>query len=383
MRIANNLAALNAFNALNSTNQSLGRTIKALSTGLRINSASDDAAGFAVSEKMRSQIVGIDTALRNTRDAASMLQTAEGALEQTNSILQRMRELTVQAANDTLTSQDRQYIQQEIDELKKQVDVVAGTTQFNRRRLLDGSSGALWSSSDEGVRARINGGLTYTDEFGQKVSNEGNYRLEVSTEPGQAQVQKSNVFNLTYVDTINTMKLVPIPEEAIDTSLEFTEININSPVRPADPMSEGWDYQSGKVSIFGEGRNEGRLRISGDGSLTPTSNCVTITSGVEYMVLPSGVNIDVRISDTTSAFIMDNGSKVKLYLEGKNFLQSGDHAAGVGVYGDSSLVITSMSGDGSYDGELTSRAGKHAAGIGGGCLAAMSGSISGGRKNSD
>ena len=92
-----------------------------------------------------------------------MLQTAEGALEQTNSILQRMRELTVQAANDTLTSQDRQYIQQEIDELKKQVDVVAGTTQFNRRRLLDGSSGALWSSSDEGVRARINGGLTYTD----------------------------------------------------------------------------------------------------------------------------------------------------------------------------------------------------------------------------
>ena len=160
MRIANNLSALGAFNALNSTNQSLQKIINSLSSGLRINSASDDAAGFAVSEKMRSQIRGLDTALRNSQDGISLLQTAEGALEQTNSMLQRMRDLSIQASNDSLTSNDRQYIQLEIDQIKDEINRVAGTTQFNQKRILDGSSGALWASSDSGVRAVIHGGLT-------------------------------------------------------------------------------------------------------------------------------------------------------------------------------------------------------------------------------
>ncbi len=102
MRITNNLPALSAFHALNATNKSLQETINTLSTGLRINSAADDAAGFAVSEKMRSQISGLDIALRNSQDGISLLQTAEGALGETNSMLQRMRELCVQASNDTL-----------------------------------------------------------------------------------------------------------------------------------------------------------------------------------------------------------------------------------------------------------------------------------------
>ena len=172
MRIMNNFPALTAFTALNSTNKSLQKTIKSLSTGLRINSASDDAAGFAVSEKMRSQIRGLDVALRNSQDGISLLQTAEGALSQMNDMLQRMRDLSIQASNDSLTSNDRQYIQLEIDQLKDEINRIAGTTQFNKKRILDGSSGALWASSDPGVRARINGGLTYTDKFGQKVSSE-------------------------------------------------------------------------------------------------------------------------------------------------------------------------------------------------------------------
>lgn len=222
MRIANNLPALSAFNALTSANKSLQKTINALSTGLRINSASDDAAGFAVSEKMRSQIAGIDTALRNSRDASSMLQTAEGALEQTNSMLQRMRELSVQAGNDSLTSQDRQYMQLEIDELKKQVDRIADTTQFNRKRILDGSSGAMWSSSDSGLKARINGGLTYTDEFGQKVSSEGNYRIEVKADPGEAQVQKSNIMNIAEYGI--EVEIQKVTEPIIQTEYEVETV---------------------------------------------------------------------------------------------------------------------------------------------------------------
>ena len=174
MRIANNLPALTAYNALAHTESSLAKQIQKLSTGLRINSASDDAVGFAISEKMRSQISGLDIASRNTQDGISLLQTAEGALETTSSMLQRMRELAIQASNDSLTSQDRSYIQLEIDELKKQINQVSGTTQFNKKRILDGSSGALLASSDLKLKAKINGGLTYIDDFGQKISSEGN-----------------------------------------------------------------------------------------------------------------------------------------------------------------------------------------------------------------
>ena len=113
MRIYHNIPALYAYNALNATNNALQKSIRTLSTGLRINSAADDAAGLAISEKMRSQINGLNMAVRNAQDGISMLQTAEGALSEVHSILQRMRELSVQAANDTLTQQDRQYIQLE------------------------------------------------------------------------------------------------------------------------------------------------------------------------------------------------------------------------------------------------------------------------------
>ena len=202
MRIAHNLPALNAFSALNATNRSLQKTINALSTGLRINSSADDAAGFAISEKMRSQVSGLEVAVRNTQDGISMLQTAEGALGQTNSMLQRMRELAVQASNDTLTSQDRSYIQLEIDQLADQIDRIANTTQFNKKRILDGSSGAVWASNDLNVKAKIRGGLVTIDQFGQKVNHEGNYRLEVSAEAGVPQVQKSNIYNLDYAETI-------------------------------------------------------------------------------------------------------------------------------------------------------------------------------------
>ena len=157
MKINSNLSALTAYDALTSTNSNITKTINQLSTGLRINSASDDAAGFAISEKMRSQISGLDTARQNAQDGISLLQTAECALSETNSMLHRMRELAVQASNDTLTTQDRQYIQLEIDELKDQIDRIAHTTQFNKKRILDGSSGALWSSSDVGLKARISG----------------------------------------------------------------------------------------------------------------------------------------------------------------------------------------------------------------------------------
>ena len=132
---------------------------------------------------MRSQISWLDTALRNSQDGISLLQTAEGALGETNSMLQRMRELAVQASNDSLTSNDRQYIQLEINELRDQINMIAGTTQFNKKRILDGSSGTLWTSSDLNLKARVNGGLSYVDEFGQKVNADGAYHIYGDNDP--------------------------------------------------------------------------------------------------------------------------------------------------------------------------------------------------------
>ena len=206
--ILNNVSSLVAFNSLNSTNEALSKTIKTLSTGLKINSSADDAAGFAISEKMRTQIYGIDVAAKNSQDGISMLQTAEGALSEINSMLQRMRELAVQASNDSLTSQDRNYIQLEIDEIKNQIDNTANTTQFNKKKILGSGAGVLWSSNDLDLKIKINEPLTVTDQFGQKSSVEGNYRIEVRANPGQAQVQKSNIMlinheNVTMERSIN------------------------------------------------------------------------------------------------------------------------------------------------------------------------------------
>ena len=188
MRINTNIPALQSYNALSATNNALQKSIERLSTGLRINSAADDAAGLAISEKMRAQYRGLDQAVRNSQDGISMIQTAEGALNETHSILQRMRELSVQAANDTLTGEDRSYIQLEIDR-------IASTTQFNRKKLLDGSADAVWSVDEEGIWVDVRGTLASRDIFGQKIAQDGNYKVTVAAEQGgQGQVLKSNIF---------------------------------------------------------------------------------------------------------------------------------------------------------------------------------------------
>ncbi|MFS0766469.1 flagellin N-terminal helical domain-containing protein [Peribacillus phoenicis] len=139
MIINHNIAALNTHRQLSSASANQSKSMEKLASGLRINRAGDDAAGLAISEKMRGQIRGLDQATRNSQDGISMIQTAEGALNETHSILQRQRELANQSANDTNTAEDRKNIQDEMDQLGKEIDRIAGTTQFNTKNLLDGS----------------------------------------------------------------------------------------------------------------------------------------------------------------------------------------------------------------------------------------------------
>ena len=135
-----NIAALSAYRNLTYNYGMMNRAMERLSSGLRINRAADDAAGLAISEKMRAQIRGLEMAEKNALDAISLLQTAEGALGETHSILHRIRELSIQAANDTyMTEVDRQAMQEEVNALLDELDAITGRTEFNTQKLLDGS----------------------------------------------------------------------------------------------------------------------------------------------------------------------------------------------------------------------------------------------------
>jgi len=138
MRINHNIAALNTHRQLTANQALASRSLERLSSGLRVNRAGDDAAGLGISEGMRGQIRGLNQAIRNAQDGVSLIQTAEGALNETHSILQRMRELAVQSANDTNITADRTSIQAEVTQLIAEVDRIASTTQFNTQVLLDG-----------------------------------------------------------------------------------------------------------------------------------------------------------------------------------------------------------------------------------------------------
>lgn len=139
MRINTNLAALNAWRNMTINNDKMSKSLEKLSSGYRVNRAADDAAGLAVSEKMRAQIRGLNMAVRNAQDGVSLVQTAEGGAQKIQDMLQRMRELAVQASNDTLTDPDRALLQEEFQNLIQEIDRTANSTKFNTKALIDGS----------------------------------------------------------------------------------------------------------------------------------------------------------------------------------------------------------------------------------------------------
>ena len=146
MIINHNMNALNAHRNMGVNNTAAGKSMEKLSSGLRINRAGDDAAGLAISEKMRGQIRGLEQSSRNASDGISLIQTAEGALNETTNILQRMRELAVQSANDTNTADDREQLQKEMTQLGEEIDRIANNTEFNTKKLLNGNMGVATTS---------------------------------------------------------------------------------------------------------------------------------------------------------------------------------------------------------------------------------------------
>ncbi|MFS0725285.1 flagellin [Paenibacillus sp. 1P07SE] len=162
MRINHNIAALNTHRQLATNNVGTSKSLEKLSSGLRINRAGDDAAGLAISEKMRGQIRGLEQATRNSQDAISLIQTAEGALSETHSILQRMRELAAQSANGTNSTEDRQAIQEEVNQLTSEINRIGNTTEFNTKSLLKGELNVETAKTANVTGGAVSGNISIT-----------------------------------------------------------------------------------------------------------------------------------------------------------------------------------------------------------------------------
>jgi flagellin len=215
LRINQNIAAMNSYRNLSVTDGQMSKSLEKLSSGFRINRAADDAAGLAISEKLRSQVNGLNTASSNAQNAISLVQTAEGALNETHSILQRMRELSVQSANDTNTSEDRAQIQKEVAALKEEVTRISDQTQFNGQELLDGTfTGTFQIGANSGQTLS----LTITN---QDTTTLGINGVDVSTQAGAASA-------ITALDTaIETVSGSRADLGAVQNRLEHTVNNLN------------------------------------------------------------------------------------------------------------------------------------------------------------
>ncbi|HSQ41543.1 MAG TPA: flagellin [Fibrobacteraceae bacterium] len=204
MRINHNISAMITQTALNGADDAMSKSLEKLSTGLRVNRASDDAAGLAVSERLRSQVKGLTRAQANAQDGIALLQIAEGACNEMDEILQRQRELAVQASSDTLTSTDRSYLQLEFDQLNQEIDRIAKSAQYNTMTLLYGGSG--FGVGDAGSVLHIGANAGASDEINVHIDSISSGSLGISASGIGVSTQSSAKSTITTVDTaMNTV----------------------------------------------------------------------------------------------------------------------------------------------------------------------------------
>lgn len=218
MRINHNISALNTNNILGKNDSALGKSLERLSSGLRINRAADDAAGMAISQKMKTQIAGLNQASRNASDGISIIQTAEGALIEVEEMLQRMRELSVQAANGTSTDEDKAQLQAEVDQLKDEINRISETTEFNTKKLLDGTMDRRSYSNDPNVKL-----ISLSDTV-----NVQDYKFSVKGDPAEPAavfgsaitMENSDKTDKDYTVTVNNQNITIAAGSDLNTILQ-------------------------------------------------------------------------------------------------------------------------------------------------------------------
>jgi len=317
MIINHNIAALNTYNRLSANNTQTSKSLEKLSSGLRINRAGDDAAGLAISEKMRGQIRGLDQAGRNAQDSISMIQTAEGALNETQSILQRMRELSVQASNDTNTGVDRGEIQKEINQLTDEIDRIANTTEFNTQKLINGDKVGLRDEIKGKVTTELNtqAGVTtaltvaadtsVVDVTGTIIIT----RVNVTTNNAAGEFKIGNP-NLTTTPTLGT---------ALDT-IDFGNFNVD--LTNLDKMTAGESitisvkkYEAAKTDASKSmsmqiGANSGQNILVGINSMKAAD--IGVRNGAKALDVSSYDNATAAVTSINNAIELVSAERSKL-----------------------------------------------------------------------
>lgn len=253
MRINTNLSAMTALNSSSKTTALASSSMEKLSSGLKINKAGDDAAGLAISEKMRSQIRGLDQAEENTQDGISLVQTAEGATEEVGNIVQRMRELSVQSSNETNTESDRTKIVEELTQLHEEIDRIADSTQFNGKNILNGSE--VLGTKIEVTADETNGnGFTVTGL--EKLGLSGDIKITTV-----ADTTNSKITVTVGTDTFELAGIAPNTAAGGVSKGEYTltgtkgSININIEDDITAPKAETQIATSAEVDVTGSKLN--------------------------------------------------------------------------------------------------------------------------------
>ena len=256
MIINHNMNALNAHRNMGVNNTNAGKSMEKLSSGLRINRAGDDAAGLAISEKMRGQIRGLTQSSRNAADGISMIQTAEGALNETTNILQRMRELAVQAGNDTNTTSDRAEIQKEIDALTEEVDRIANNTEFNTQKLLNGNKSGEAGDEIKAAVAESKGefeiDLTGRDLKNNDVITIDNKKITIDNVANKDAVQNKisaafkDKYTVVFDNTAGTQKIT-LTQKVGEDKTEMTA-SLNGVIATVNKQNDGVTERDAQMS---------------------------------------------------------------------------------------------------------------------------------------
>ena len=260
MIINHNMNAMNANRNMAQNVNALGKSTEKLSSGLRINRAGDDAAGLSISEKMRAQINGLNQASRNSEDAISLIQTAEGALNETHSILQRMRELATQAANDTNVTIDRNSIDAELKQLSEEITRIGEQTQFNTQNVLNGGLTNATASSTQGIDLNFQVGANQGQSIKVTFSAMNSNTLGVSHGAGNLSIVNHDKATAT-ISTINAAIEKVSAERskygAVQNRLEHTIANVDnaaenlqsaeSRIRDVDMATEMMTYSKNNI----------------------------------------------------------------------------------------------------------------------------------------
>jgi flagellin len=300
--INTNVKSLIAQNSLTTNNRRLSDAMEALSTGKRITKASDDTAGLAISEKMTSHVRGLNQAVRNANDAISMIQTAEGALVEVTNMLQRMRELSVQSANDTNTTDDRSYLDMEFQSLKNEINRVVKNTQWNGMNLLDGSFLGNVSTTVSGAAA----GTYISGEMRFQVGANANQTITHIFKDFDDQVAVSQQGSITF--RTNEDLAGTEYSGAVIGSSQIVRITVNNTVIEVEPSSAGAASAEAIAAAVMSAINEDAT-LSQLVTATEDSGVLTITSlvaGTEFSVL---TNLSARESERGFTMTTYNSSQ--------------------------------------------------------------------------